>query len=281
VDANCRALAHIFVGAVHKPSEKEYQVLRYQGDVGLLQSIKVQHAGGGSREGIMFPADHVHPEFGYFCPSQSLRRKARLAFTFVTFCVSVGALALRASHETGSESLLTIAPVDKSLPHSETISTVGQSRAMSAAEMSHAQERNACQQDIHFDGECATDKVRRRVRPANDAPPIAAVALGRSVPSLADTTPRQPKSTEAPGYATIAPGITSGPTTAATEGSNLEATGQRVALFRKMRKVSANQNKNSYSDRGRGGIWNARAYAFPNSGYPRYQYTRSGWGSPW
>jgi hypothetical protein len=175
---------------------------------------------------------------------------------------------------------VTIAPVDKSLPHSETISTVGQSRAMSAAEMSHIMRGNGMR-DIHFDGECATDKVRRWVRPANDAPPIAAVALGRSVPSLADTTPRQPKSTEAPGYATIAPGITSGPTTAATEGSNLEATGQRVALFRKMRKVSANQNKNSYSDRGRGGIWNARAYAFPNSGYPRYQYTRSGWGSPW
>jgi hypothetical protein len=230
----------------------------------------------------MFPADHVHPEFGYFCPSQSLRRKARLVFTFVTFCVSVGGLALRASHETGSESLLTIAPVDKSPPRSETISTVGQSRAMSAAEPSHARERNACQEDIHFDGECATDKVRRRVRAANDAPPIAAVALGRSVPSLADTAPRPPKSTDAPGDATIAPGITSGPTTAANEGSTLEATtGQRVAMPRKMRKVSANQNKGSYSDRGRGGIWSARAYAFPNGGYSRYQYTRSWWGSSW
>jgi hypothetical protein len=240
----------------------------------------------------MFPADHVHPEFGYFCPSQSLRRKARVAFTFITFGVIVGALALRASHETGSESVLMIARVDKS-PF-EAISTVGQSTAISAAERSRARERTACQEDIYFDGECATDKVqkRRRVRAANDAPPIAAVALGRSALSLPDASPPPPKSTDAADEATIAPRVTTEQTAAVNEGSTPEVTtGQRAATPRKVRKALANQNKGSHSDRvisswrderWRGGIWSARAYAQPNDGYSRYQYARS-WsgGSSW
>jgi hypothetical protein len=246
-----------------------------------LTAIKVQHAGGGSREGIMFPADHAHPEFGYFCLSQSLRRKARLAFTFITFCVIVGALALRAGHETGSESLLTLAPSEESRPRSETISTVGQSTAILA--VSRAQERTACQENIHFDGNCAIDKVRRWVRPANDAPLIAAVALGRSAPaSLPDGPPPPPKSTDAADGATIAPGVTSGQTTAAIEGHAAEGTtGHRAAMPRKMRKVSANQTRRTYSDRGRDDIWSARAYAFPNDGYSRYRYSRSWSGSSW
>ena len=241
----------------------------------------------------MSPADHVHPEFGYFCPSQSLRRKARVAFTLITFGVIVGALALRASHETGSESVVLIAPVDKSPSGSEAISPVGQSTVISAAERSHARGRTACQEDIYFDGECATGELqkRRRVRAANDVPPIAAVALGRRVLSLPDTSPPPPKSTEVAEEATIAPRVTTEQTAAVNEGSTPEiTTGQRAATPRKVRKALADQNKGRHSDRvvsswrderSRGGVWSARAYAQPNGGYSRYQYARSWWGSSW
>jgi len=232
----------------------------------------------------MSPADHVHPEFGYFCPSQNFRRKARVAFTFITFGVIVGALALKAGHETGSESVLTIARVDKSPPGSEAISTVGQSTAISAAERSPARERTACR-DIYFDGECATGKVqkRRRVRAANDAPPIAAVALGRNTLSLPDASPPPPKSTDAAEEATIAPPATAEQTAAVNEGGTPEVTtGQRADTPRKVRKALANQNKGSWRDeRWRGDVWSARAYAQPNYGNSRYQYARSWSGGSW
>ena len=238
----------------------------------------------------MSPADHVHPEFGYFCPSQNFRRKARVAFTFITFGVIVGALALKAGHETGSESVLTIARVDKSPPGSESISTVGQSTAISAAQRSPARERTACREDIYFDGECATGKVqkRRRVRAANDAPPIAAVALGRNTLSLPDASPPPPKSTDAAEEATIAPPVTAEQTAAVNEGGTPEVTtGQRAATPRKVRKASASHTHSDRvissrrDERWRGDVWSARAYAQPNYGNSRYQYARSWSGGSW
>jgi hypothetical protein len=233
----------------------------------------------------MFPADHVHPEFGYCCPSQNFRRKARVAFTFITLGVIVGALALRGSHETGSESVVMLALVDKAPPGSETISTVVQSTAISAAEGFPVRERTACQEDIYSDGECATGKVqkRRRVRAANDAPPIAAVALGRSALSLPDTSPPPPKSTDPAEEATIAPPVTTEQVAAVNEGGTPEVTtGQRADTPRKVRKALANQNKGSWRDeRWRGDAWSARAYAQPNYGNSRYQYARSWSGGSW
>jgi hypothetical protein len=240
----------------------------------------------------MFPADHVHPEFGYFCPSQSLRRKTRFVFAFIAFGVMIGALAVRASHDPGGDSAMMVAGVDESPSGIEMISTVGQSTAITAAESSPPREQTACQEDTDFD-KCGSGKMRklRRVRAANDAPPIAAVALGRSALSLPAASPPPPKSTGAGDEATIAPGATTKQSASVDEGRTAPevTTDQPAATPRKVRKASASQNRARHADRvisswhnerWRGGVWNARAYARPNDGYPRYARSWS-WGSSW
>jgi hypothetical protein len=288
---DCQRKAAIFVGRFTSPPQKSNGKKVERSGGGRFTAIKVRDAGDGSQEVVMFPADHVHPEFGYFCPSPSLRRKARIAFAFIAF--GIGALALRAGPDPGGESAMMIARVDESPPGVETISTVGQSTGITAAESSPPREQTACQEDTYFD-ECGARKMqkRRRVRAANDAPPIAAVALGRSALSPPDASPPPPKSTGAGDEATIAPGATTKQSEAVDEGRTAPevTTDQPAATPRKVRKASASQNRarhadrviSSWHDERRGGLWNARAYARPNDGYPRYQYARSwSWGSSW
>ena len=50
----------------------------------------------------MSPAHRFHPEFGYFCPAPSLRRKLRIALACIVIGVlagASGALVLKAAHD--------------------------------------------------------------------------------------------------------------------------------------------------------------------------------------
>ena len=57
----------------------------------------------------MSQAYHVHPEFGWFCPSLSLRRKLRIALVTLAFLGIVGVLSLMAEVRPGLEGALTVA----------------------------------------------------------------------------------------------------------------------------------------------------------------------------
>jgi hypothetical protein len=252
-----------------------------------LTAIQVRGAGDVSREVVMFPADHSHPEFGYFCPSQSLLRKAQIAFAFIAFGAIIGALALRAGHDPGDVSGLT-ARIDQSPSGVEMVDTIGHSTAITAAEMSPPREQTACQGDTYLDAKCVADKVQKRPRgrAANDAPAIAAVALGRSALSLPDVSSAPPKSMSSGDETIIAPGVTTKQSAAAHEGTtDPEATThQPAAAPKKVRKASASQNKGRHSDRvissrrDERGLWNARAYAPPQGS----QYARSwSWAPSW
>jgi hypothetical protein len=57
----------------------------------------------------MSQAYHVHPEFGWFCPSLSLRRKLRIALVTLAFLGIVGVLSLMAEVRPGLDEALAVA----------------------------------------------------------------------------------------------------------------------------------------------------------------------------
>ena len=130
-------------------------------------------------------AHHLHPEFGWFCPSASLRRTGRMALRALVCSVIVGALALRAGRGPSVNEALTIAHVDPVRPVAATIETDG--RAVSA-ERPRAPDlgKSACEgASWSFSpGKCNAGTTRRVLVPraANEAPLIAAFPLGRSTP---------------------------------------------------------------------------------------------------
>src|SRR5262245_42563709 len=71
-------------------------------------SVECRVAGDGPREIAVSQAPHLHPEFGWFCPSLSLRRKARIALITLVFSVVVGVVALKPAREPGIDGTPTI-----------------------------------------------------------------------------------------------------------------------------------------------------------------------------
>src|SRR6266705_6470127 len=66
--------------------------------------------------GAMPSAYHVHPEFGYFCPTPHRRRELRVAIVSVLFGAIIGGsiATLRAGHDRNPDGTSTAAHVDVS-----------------------------------------------------------------------------------------------------------------------------------------------------------------------
>jgi hypothetical protein len=142
---------------------------------------------------VVSPA-YLHPEFGWFCPSLSLRRKARVALVFLAFLVAVGALALKASHDPNKDGTPMTARGDAARFNAETVETVGLA-ATSTAESSRPLEgsRAACEGGTRYiDGRCSMGGKLRGPRAANEAAMIAALPLGRSTLPTSSAAPLDP-----------------------------------------------------------------------------------------
>jgi hypothetical protein len=86
----------------------------------------------GTQEIVVFPAYHLHPEFGWFCPSPSLQRKVRLVLVTFSFLVVVGALALTAGRDPGADRALLLAHGDGTPSDAQATQTDGRAAATSA-----------------------------------------------------------------------------------------------------------------------------------------------------
>jgi hypothetical protein len=172
--------------------------LRRRGSQACRKRVVEEVAGrwGCLARGCYVPSGSLASRVWLSLSFASLLRKAQIAFAFIAFGAIIGALALRAGHDPGGVSGLT-ARIDQSPSGVETVDTIGHSTAITAAEMSPPREQTACQGDTYLDAKCVVDKVQKRPRrrAANDAPAIAAVALGRSALSLPDVSSAPPKST--------------------------------------------------------------------------------------
>ena len=221
----------------------------------------------------MSPASRLHPEFEYFCPSRSFRRKAGIALAFIAFGVIGGALVLRAGYDPMADMTLMIARVNGTPFSAQTTSVAGKATATTTAERSRPPEgsKAACEEDTwaYLDGKCIPGRARkaRSLRSATDG------ALGRSA-------------LPTPAPARLPPKLASGADAAATAPAAVKSTGQSNPVLKKARKTALSQNSSHdlgkinsslREERGRDDQWSARAYALPDNRNPPGLYERS-WG---
>ena len=147
----------------------------------------------------MSPDFRAHPEFGYFCLSQSFRRKARKALlSTVAAGVVAGGLVLWARDDP-HESALTIVSVNEAPASADTMSTVVRAAPATTAERLDppASSKATCDGDnwTQVDGKCV---VRRTHKPgslasATEGPQIAAIPANPGTPPLPVAAPPAPK----------------------------------------------------------------------------------------
>lgn len=213
-------------------------------------------------------ARHVHPEFGWFCPSLSLRRRARIAFVTLVFLMIVGVVALRAGRGPSFDEPLTVRQSDAAESVAAIIQTDG---LATAAERSSATDRvtSACERDPwrFIAGKCNAGAIRRAraPRPANEAPTIAALPLGR-------TTLLQPAPSA--GFADLTDIVdTAAPTPAVADPPKVPAPSAKKA--RNLSRVQNNYRDVMHDRSWRNERWAAYAYGWSDDPYLRGRYSRS------
>jgi hypothetical protein len=144
-------------------------------------------------------AYHVHPEFGYFCPTPYRRRELRVAIVSILFGAIIGGsiATLRAAHDRNPDGASTAAHVDVS--NSEKV-------LVAAAEATPAATNDA---DTKAEAKESIKPfpIRRvRVRPAAHIPPIpatdATAPTQAGVVASASPLVELPESAQGSGYAT-------------------------------------------------------------------------------
>ena len=147
----------------------------------------------------MSPDFRAHPEFGYFCLSQSFRRKARKALlSTVAVGVVAGGFVLWARDDP-HESALTIVSVNEAPATAETMSTVVRAAPTPTTERLDppASSKATCDSDnwTQVDGKCVVRKTNRpgSLASATEGPQIAAVPANPSTPAFPVAAPPAPK----------------------------------------------------------------------------------------
>jgi hypothetical protein len=198
-------------------------------------------------------AYHVHPEFGYFCPTPYLRRELRVAIVSVLFGAIIGGsiATLRAGHDPKPESASTAAHVD--VPNSESV-------LMAAAEAAPAATNDA-DTKVEAKESIKPFPIRRvRVRPAVPNPPIPATDATAPTQAgvVASASPLVEPSESAQG---------SGPSAASSHATKSAAAQRPSAAVKKRQKIAHVQSRrrddaradDSWHDN-RGNYWSGRTY---------------------
>jgi hypothetical protein len=138
----------------------------------------------------MSPNFRAHPEFGYFCLSQSFRRKARNALLSTVAAGVVATGFMLWSRDDPHEGALAIASVNEAPASAATMSTVVRAASATTAEGLDppASSKATCEGDnwTQVDGKCV---VRRAHKPgslasATEGPQIAVVPANPNTPPL-------------------------------------------------------------------------------------------------
>jgi hypothetical protein len=229
--------------------------------------VSSEGAGDGEtkrlQEAAVPPANYVHPEFGYLCPTSRLRRDFRVAVVAIVLGGIIGAMVvtLRANHDRDAETeRIRIDAVKADAAERVTDGAKSGGAKSDSAKSDSAKSDSAktggakadaakppCE-DADLDGNCATSKPRRaKVRAATDSPAIGAAPLGRTVSTgvatsapAATNAPAAPQSSPpsaAPSNATASP-ATSQPSAAATKKAQKVA--RRTSNDRSVRDERAN-----------------------------------------
>ena len=140
-------------------------------------------------------SSHLHPEFGVLCPSQGFGRKLRASLFFLAL-LGMGALAMTSvrNFDADGASMLdgaarTEGPAAEALIEPQTNQTVGRAAVTDESPAPSESTKSECEKNAltssHRNRECRTNGTARprHTRAANEAPAIAALALGhKSLP---------------------------------------------------------------------------------------------------
>jgi hypothetical protein len=197
-------------------------------------------------------AYHVHPEFGYFCPTPYRRRELRVAIVSVLFGAIIGGsiATLRAGHDRNPDSASTAAHVDVS--NSEKV-LVAAAEATPAATNDADTKAEARESIKPF-------PIRRvRVRPAVHNPPIP--ATDATAPTQAGVVASAAPLVELPETAqgSGSPAASSHATRSAAAPSTAVKKRQRIAHVQSRRRNDARAGYSWYDNRAN--YWTGRAYA--------------------
>jgi hypothetical protein len=144
----------------------------------------------------MSPAYHVHPEFGYLCPSRRFRRVLRAVLALTAFGTLAGAFALGGGHDAGEDRAPLIAAIDVAASDVAAMPAAEPTLASATAARSRPPERGkaACEGEAwtYLDGKCVASGARRpQTAAATDHLPIATIPLGRSAPPPPEPAPAE------------------------------------------------------------------------------------------
>ena len=222
----------------------------------------------------MPPANYVHPEFGYLCPTSRLRRDFRVAVVAIVLGGIIGAMVvtLRADHDRDAETeRIRIDAVKTDAAEHVTDGAKSGGAKNDSAKSDSAKSDSAktggakgdtakppCEDNTwaDLDGNCATSKPRRlKVRAATDNPAIGAAPLGRTVST--GVAASAPAATNAP----AAP--QSSPSSAALSNATASpaASQPSAAATKKPQKVARSQSRTGNDRSVRDERANGRGYA--------------------
>ena len=220
------------------------------------------------------PSEYLHPEFGWFAPSTSARRKARLVFASLALFAIAGTVILRAGHQPQIDAGPVAAPVAagaEEAPARTDIALAIVPVATTDGLRSPEVFKTACASDprSYIDGTCKAEKPHRHknVRaPTNANANLSRVALGHSSrPVVASSeTHAGAAGTNQSGDA-VTLDMSTSPAPSAPEHTKVHKASPSRNASRDLRA------KPSWRD----DSWNAQAFAFPRN---RNQWS---WGWSW
>lgn len=196
-------------------------------------------------------AYHVHPEFGYFCPTPYRRRELRVAIVSILFGAIIGGsiATLRAGHDRNPDGASTAAHVDVS--NSERV-------LVAAAEATPAAPNDA-DTKVEAKESIKPFPIRRvRVRPAAHIPPIpatdATAPTQAGVVASASPLVELPESAQGSG----SPAASSRATRSAAAPSTAVKKRQRIAHAQSRRRNDERADDSWHDNRGN--YWTGRTY---------------------
>ena len=198
-------------------------------------------------------AYHVHPEFGYFCPTPRRRRELRVAIVSILFGVIIGAsiATLRAGHDRNPDGASTAAHVNVS--NSEKV-------LVAAAEATPAAP-NEADTKVEAKESIKPFPIRRvRVRPAGRNPPVPATDATAPTPAavVASASPLVELPESAQGSEPPAASSHARKSAAAQQPSTAVKKRQRIAHVQSRRRNDGRADDSWLANRGN--YWAGRTY---------------------
>jgi hypothetical protein len=194
-------------------------------------------------------AYHVHPEFGYFCPTPYRRRELRVAIVSILFGAIIGGsiATLRAGHDRNPDGASTAAHV----PNSERV-LVAAAEAMPAATNDTKAEAKESIKPFPM--------RRVRVRPAVQNPPIPATDATAPTPAgvIASASPLAELPESAQGSGPPAASSHATKSAAAQRTSTAVKKRQRIAQVQSRRRTDARADDSWHDNRWN--YWTDRTY---------------------